>query len=252
VVVSFWLVVVFQCWPFSALTAAPAAIGGGTLVSAYLLALLVFKVGFEFSIMEKAPFYVGSLDPHGAFPAWSILSYLVTSVAVIMALVLLDFWPFSAIARTNPRWGRQPLFGSVVGVFVLLAAALVWKIGVAWAGMDTVDYMVRVPISVLFGDFILLVLFEVARSVKMTQPAKGLGLIACSAVLAVATYALYRFAALSLVGALPVGPPAYGLELWIATAMLSVTFPIIVAYGEGFGFWPFALIADRPPGDGQV
>ncbi|MCX7168914.1 MAG: hypothetical protein NTY41_01115, partial [Proteobacteria bacterium] len=93
-------------------------------------------------------------------------------------------------------------------------------------------------------DFIMLILFQTAPFQKMLQPAKGLSLIACSAVLAVLTYALYRLVALSLVGDMPSGPPGYGLELWIATAMLSVTFPVIVAYGEGFGFWPF--IARKP------
>lgn len=244
IVVTFWLVAVFQCWPFSALSKHPAVIGVGTMILAYVLAWVIFRMGFEFSVMEKAPFYMSALDPHGAYPVWSILSYLVSSVAIVMALVLLDFWPFSALAAKNPSLAKQPVFGLIAGLFILLAAALMWTAGVGWAGMDRVVYMVRVPISLIFGDFIMLILFQTAPFQKMLQPAKGLSLIACSAVLAVLTYALYRLVALSLVGDMPSGPPGYGLELWIATAMLSVTFPVIVAYGEGFGFWPF--IARKP------
>lgn len=252
IVATFWLVAVFQCWPFSALSSVPAVIGVGTMVLAYILAWVVFKAGFEFSAMEKAPFYLTSLDPHGAFPAWSIFSYLVTSVAIIMALVLLDFWPFSELSGKNPLLARQPFFGLMVGLFVLVAAALIWTAGVRWAGMGTVDFMVRIPISLLFGNFIVLLLFQTAPFQKMLQPAKGMCLMTCSGVLAISTYGLYRFIALSLVGDLPAGPPTYGLDLWVATAMLSVTFPIIVAYAEGFGFWPFASTANLPSGSDQV
>lgn len=239
IVVTFWMVAVFQCWPCSALSKHPAVIGVGTMLLAYALAWVIFRMGFEFSVMEKAPFYLSALDPHGAYPVWSILSYMVSSVAIVMALVLLDFWPFSAMAAKNPSLAQQPVFGLIAGLFILVAAGLMWTAGVDWAGLDRVVYMVRVPISLIFGDFILLILFQTAPFQKLAQPAKGLALIGCSAVLAILTYALYRAVVLSLVGDLPSGAPGYALELWIATAMLSVTFPVIVAYGEGFGFWPF-------------
>lgn len=247
VVATIWLVAVFQCWPAGALCAHPAAHGLGTLALAYLSAWLLFRAGFDFRAMAAAPFYLATLDPHGAIPAWHILSYAVTTVAVIMSLVLLDFWPFSALVSKVPVLGRQPLFGLTVSALVLPVSALIWTAGVQVAGMDVVDYLVRVPVSFVFGTFIVLTLFQTAPFQGLAQPAKGMGLIACSAVLALATYSLYRFTALATMGEIAAGPPAYGLDLWIATAMLSITFPTIVAYGDGFGFWPFVRTAKATP-----
>lgn len=247
IVATFWLVAVFQCWPAAALSSHPAAVGLGTLAFAYLSAWVVFRAGFDFQAMAAAPFYVAALDPHGAFPAWHILSYAVTSVAVIMSLVLLDFWPFSALAAKVPALGKQPLFGLIVAAVVLPVAGLIWTTGVRLAGMDAVDYLVRVPVSFVFGTFIVLTLFQTAPFQRLAQPGKGLALIIASAVLAVVTYGFYRFVALAAMGNIPAGPPTYGLDLWIATAMLSITFPVIVAYGDGFGFWPFARAGKAAP-----
>lgn len=236
---TFWLVVVFQCWPAAAISSHPAVVGVGTLLLAYLVAWGIFRAGFDFGAMAGAPFYVAALDPHGAFAAWGIFSFILTTVAVIMALVLLDFWPVSLLAGRFPALRVQPLFGMTTAVFVLLLAGAVWIAGVRAAGMDLVDYTVRVPVSFLFGNFILLTLFQVAPSRRLTQPAKGGLLVVGSVALAILTYGLYRFTAQAALGQIPGGPPSYGLDLWIATAMLSITFPMIVAYGEGFGFWPF-------------
>ena len=37
---------------------------------------------------------------------------------------------------------------------------------------------------------------------------------------------------------LPPGGPRYELELWVATALLAVTFPLIVVVTGYFDFWP--------------
>lgn len=34
------------------------------------------------------------------------------------------------------------------------------------------------------------------------------------------------------------GSPGYELELWIANALLGITFPIIVVVAKYFDFWP--------------
>ncbi|MFA7279460.1 MAG: hypothetical protein WC100_05150 [Sterolibacterium sp.] len=240
ILATFWLVAVFQCWPFSAISAKPTVIGVGTMVLAYLLAWWIFNAGFDFGVMEKAPFYLASLDPHGAFPVWSIFSYLVTTVAVIMALVLFDFWSFTGPSEKSTQLTRQPLFGLLVGLFVLIASALIWTAGVHWVGMDRVDFMVRIPISFLLGNFILLLLFQTAPFHKMAQPVKGILLNVFSAVLAVLAYSMYRYVALAVVGDLPAGPPTYTLDLWVAAAMLSVTLPVIVAYAGALECWPFS------------
>ena len=44
-------------------------------------------------------------------------------------------------------------------------------------------------------------------------------------------------------GPLAAGPPAYDLEVWLANALLSVTFPFLIYYAVFFGYWPLV----RPP-----
>lgn len=238
IVATFWLVAVFQCWPSSAISSHPAVLGLGTLMLSYVSAWVVFQLGFDFGVMKDAPFYHEYLDPKGAIPAWNILSYSITTVAVIMGLILLDFWPITAILTRKPMFGAQPYFGLISTIIVLSVAGVVWEVGVNQLGMDAVDYLVRVPVSFVFGTFILLTLFQTVPFQKMAQPAKGCSLIVGSAILALLTYELYRFVSMNAFGQIQAGPPAYELDLWIATAMLSITFPLIVAYAEGFAFWP--------------
>jgi len=237
---AFWLVAVFQCWPMAALSKHPAVIGLGVFVLSYVVTWVTFRLGFDFTVMTGAPFYAAALDPHGAFPAWNALSYIVTTVSVIMWFVMLDFWPSTTIAAAFPALSRQPLFGLLNAALVLTIAGGMWTLGVTVMHMDVVDYMVRVPVSGLFGEFIMLVMMQTAPFQTTRQPVKGILLLGLVVVLAVAMYRAYAAAAFLLVGAMPSGAPSYGLDLWIATAMLSVTFPVFVALGDGFAFWPLS------------
>ena len=168
------------------------------------------------------------------------LGDIVTTVSVIMWFVMLDFWPSTTIAAALPALSRQPLFGLLNAALVLIIAGGMWTLGVTVMHMDVVDYMVRVPVSGLFGEFIMLVMMQTSPFQTTRQPVKGILLLGLVVVLAVAMYRAYAAAAVLLVGAMPSGAPSYGLDLWIATAMLSVTFPVFVALGDGFAFWPLS------------
>ena len=50
----------------------------------------------------------------------------------------------------------------------------------------------------------------------------------------------YRALAPIATGALHAGPPTYDLEIWLASALLSVTFPFLIFFAEFFKFWPLA------------
>lgn len=240
VVITLWLVIVWQCWPMSAIHPHPAFVGFGTLFLVYIIDIIVYKSLMDFSFLKGAPFYAPALDPHGPLNAWVVISFAVTTVATILAMAELDFWPLSLIAAKAPTLGRQPFFGIMATIWILAVALAVRTIFVNGLGMDVVIYAVRVPICMIFGEFIMLLLMQTSPVQTVRQPVKGFVLIIMSAILAVLMYHLYTWFAFLVAGGVPSGPPAYLHELWIATSLLSITFPIIAIYTGLFNFWPLS------------
>jgi len=231
-------IILFQRWPFTMLLGdRPVAIGFALLITAYGLAWVVYQLLFDFSFLQQAPFYQAALDPHGKLTAWLPLTACLGGVVAILCLVLLDFWPLSLLAQAFPACRRQPVFGIVASVLVALVVATLWYVFIVHQGMDVVAFMVQVCVSMIFGIFIILVMFEGAPFVRLPQPWRGLVLISTAAFLAVALHALYRAVAVSRFG-LPAGAPGYALELWLATSLLAITFPLMVAFASFFDFWP--------------
>jgi hypothetical protein len=240
VVLSLWLVIVWQCWPMSAIHPHPAFVGFGTLILVYVLDIIIYKSLMDFSFLKGAPFYKAVLDPAGPVNAWALIGYAVSTVAVILAMAELDFWPLSLIPAKDPAWGKMPLFGILATVWILVIAFILRSICVGGFGMDPVVYAVRVPICMIFGEFIMLLLMQTAPFQTVKQPAKGFFLIIISILLAMLMYYLYTWFSYLIAGGVPSGPPQYLHELWIATALLSITFPVIAVYSGLFNFWPLS------------
>jgi hypothetical protein len=66
-------------------------------------------------------------------------------------------------------------------------------------------------------------------------------------VIGVALANLYGALAPTITGALPSGAPGYEYEIWLANALLSVTFPFLIFYAAYFNFWPLANEAAATP-----
>lgn len=238
VIATLWCVAVWQCWPFSAIHPHPAFVGFGTLALSYSVAWVLYRSFFDFSFLKGAPFYNSAIDPGGAFNAFVAIGFFATTFAVMLAMVEMDFWPLSSIASRAPFFGKQPVFGIAATLLVLLIAYVVRTAFVKGLGMDPVIYFVNVPVCVIFGEFIMLFLMQTAPVQTVKQPAKGFVLIIVSIVLAVVMNHLYRWFCALCTGGLPGGPPGYVSELWLATALLSVTFPVLATYAGFFNFWP--------------
>ncbi len=234
-IATFWVVIVWRVWPVSLVVKHPLGVALAAFVLSYGLGVLIFRLFFDFSFMAGAPVYIASLDPGGMFNAWYALAFTVATGAIIMGMALFDFWPFTDM----PKASNPAVFGTYVTVVTLaLTAALMW-VFVSLLGMDAVDFMVRVPVSLIFGVFLTTTMMRGKLFANATRPVRGLLLLILTIVAAVAMYALYRALAPMVAGEpLPAGPPGYSLELWIATAMLAITFPLINLVAGYFGFWP--------------
>jgi hypothetical protein len=246
VTVTLALVVPFQCWPFSAIfPKKPLAMGVSVLVAAYAIAAILYYTLFNFDFLKGAPFYRADLNPHGLFLAWVPLIFALTCFVVILCLVLLDFWPMSLLPPRMPAFGKQPLFGIVSSIFIALVSLGVWWFFVDNLKMDMVDFMTRCIIALIFGIFIFLVMLEGAPFISLSQPGRGIVLIVLSIILAQGSFVLYTDFCHTLFG-LPAGPPSYAAEIWLANAMLAVTFPLMVAYAIFLHYWP---LQEASPGE---
>lgn len=236
--VMLFLVIVLQGWPFNALSGHPGLVGLFLLLADYALTTLLYRVLFNFGFMAGAPFYTVDLDPQGIFMAWQPLVASIAAVVPMLALVLFDFWPISLIARRCPRLAGQPASGLLAALFVGIVALVLWLFCIEHAGMDLVVFMVRVCVSLSFGFFIILVMFEGMPAVSLAQPWRGVALCLLGIALAMVMLFIYQLVAVAGL-ALPSGAPAYRLELWLGSAMLAVTFPAMVVAAAYFRFWPF-------------
>ena len=238
VAATLWLVPVWQCWPLSVFSNDPFKFGILTLFAAYGLAYLVWIMFFDYSALAQIqhPQYHEAVDPGGLFDMWVALTFAVTTVAVIVVHTMFDFWPLNKLAGN----ASQPLRGLIGTVYVLVLSWLIWAGFVRGLGMEQVDYMVRVPVCMIFGTFLVNNMMQFSLFPKTVQPLRGLALLACAIVAAMLMYELYASASTLHAGlALASGPQGgFAKEIWIASAMLGVTFPIIFVVSGFFGFWP--------------
>jgi hypothetical protein len=260
VIITFWLAVMWGGWPFHRLIKNPVAAGLALLAAAYIINYLLFRLLFNYGFMRGAPVYVAALDPHGAFNAWSILVFYVTAIAAMFVLVNFDLWPFTKF----PALMRQPVLGIVWTIVTLLIASLAFYVGVKVMRMDAAAFMVRVPIPFIFGTIIVLNMMHGWLFGKFAQPLKGVLNATASAVIGIVLARIYEALAPVVTGAVKPGPPSYDFEIWLASALLSVTFPFLIFYAEFFRMWPLhkdapvvdvapvaavALVADVATGD---
>jgi hypothetical protein len=235
VVVTFWASIIWGGWPFRALIRNPVLSGIVQLFACYALNYALFRIFFDYGFMKDAPVYVASLDPHGLFNAWSSLTYYVTALAVMFLMLHLDLWPLTKA----PALMKQPVLGVVWTVIVLALGAALFFAGINILGMDVVQFLVTVPIPFIFGTIIVLNMLQGSLFKDRKQPMKGI-LSVCAAGLAGTGLAwLYEALASVVTGRLHSGPPGYDFEIWLASALLGVTFPFLIISSAFFEFWPF-------------
>jgi hypothetical protein len=234
VVITFWLAIMWGGWPFTAMIKNPIAAGFTLLVAAYIINFALFRIFFDYGFMQGAPVYVAAQDPHGLFPAWNALVFYLSCLAAMFFLVNFDLWPLTTV----PSIMRQPTLGIVWTGVAMVLGGIAFYLGVVAMGMDVVAFMVQVPVPFIFGTIVVLNMLQNSLFAKYAQPTKGVLNVIAVVVIGQVLSRVYGALAPMVTGPVQPGPPTYDFEIWLASALLSVTFPFLIFYAEFFKFWP--------------
>jgi hypothetical protein len=234
VVVTFWLAIMFGGWPFTSLIKSPVGAGLAMLAAVYIINYLLFRVFFDFSFMAGAPWYQASIDPHGMFNGVNAQVFYVTALTFLFVLLHFDLWPFTL----SPAVMKQPVLGIAWTLLALGLGALAYYIGVNTLGMDPMVFLISGPIPFIFGTIVLLNMLHNSLFARFSQPFKGLLNSIAAAVIGVLLAKMYGALAPVVTGVLKPGPPTNDFEIWLATALLGVTFPFLIFFAEFFKMWP--------------
>ncbi len=238
VVVAFFMSIVWGGWPFSLIR--NRLVSGLVLLAAgYVGAALLFEVFFDYAWLKGAPVYVAALDPTGLFNAWDATVVAVTALAVMFLTLHLDLWPLTRSAGLM----KQPVLGLVWTALCLVVGVVLYYLGTRTFGMTPPDFLVTVPVPFIFGSVVLLNMLQHSVFAGRTQPVKGVLGAVTAMVVGTVLALLYRAVMPMVTGDLPSGPATFDAELWLANALLAVTFPFLAFYGDYFQLWPFA----KPP-----
>jgi hypothetical protein len=248
VIITFWLSIMWGGWPFTKLIKNHVGAGFAILAASYVINYLLFRFLFDYGFMRGAPVYVAALDPHGRFNAWNALVFYVTSMSVMFLSLNFDLWPLTK-SRTLMQ---QPALGIVWTIVMLIVGGFAFYVGVKRMGMDVVQFMVRVPIPFIFGTIVVLNMMQGSLFGKLAQPLKGVLNTIASGVIGVALARIYGALAPVVTGALKAGPPSYDFEIWLASALLAVTFPFLIFYAEFFKMWPLQKHAEQAEADSSA
>jgi len=232
---TFYLCVIFGGWPFNTLFKHPVVSGLVTLVAAYVVTFAVFRIFFNYAFLQGAPVYLASA-PQGLFMGVMAMVFYVTILAGMFVVIHFDLWPLTAM----PAVMKQPVLGVVWFLVAAVLGAVAFQIGVVGMGTDPMVFLTRVTVPFIFGTIIVLNMLQNSLFAKLAQPVKGVANIVASAVIGLVLFYVYCMLAPVVTGDLPSGPPGYEFEIWIANALLSVTFPFLIFFAAYFGYWPLA------------
>jgi len=233
VVITFWMTIMWGGWPFvlipNKLIASLTVLAGCYAVNYFL-----FRIFFSYNFMRDAPIYRPELDPNGLFNAWNATTFAVTCLALMFLLLHFDLWPFT---RT-PSLMKQPVLGMVWTTVAVVLGAGLFAFGTSILGMAAPTFLVQVPIPFIFGSIIVLNMLSGSLFARYTQPLKGVFNLLAAAVIGKVLALLYGALASTVTGPVVSGAPTFDFEVWLASALLAVTFPFMAYYTDFFQMWP--------------
>jgi hypothetical protein len=235
VIITFWAAIIWGGWPFNKFIKSPKAAGITMLFSCYIVNYVLFRIFFNYEFIAGSPVYVPELDPHGMFNANLAMVFELTALSIMFLMLHFDLWPLTKSKAVM----QQPVLGLVWTAICLALGGIVFYVGIFAMKMDPLQFMVSVPIPFIFGTILVLNMFQNSLFAKFGQPLRGLLNAVAAAVIGVALAKLYTIVSPALSGPLTAGPQAGNeFERWLASALLGVTFPLLIFYSEFFQFWP--------------
>jgi hypothetical protein len=244
VITNFFLVIAFGLWPFHKMSV-PGK-GFWTLILAYVLAWLITRLFFNFSMLSYAaptgpvPFYAkggplaafAAIAPTGAFAWENALTYYFAALLFLFCFLALGFWPINR----SPNMMKQPTMGIVVTVACLVLGAILYFIGVGALGVEPLKFLLCL-VSFLFGLLMFMFMFQMWPGRTLKSPvACGLLNIVLSIIVAIISYNALGAWCTSHFGA---DAMKYPFNIFAtANLMLGLTFPAWAAYAAFWDFWP--------------
>lgn len=233
VAMTFWYVIVWDCWPISITIHSAYWRCLSILILPFFIGYIAYYWLFDFSFLQGTPSYESSLDPKGLFTSWYVIAFLITTVAVLFSLSLFEVKLFSVYSD------RPFLRGIASSLFILTISSGVYFFAIFTIKLDPVVYLVNGPITYIFGMFIPLNLFKGRLFKYVEQPQKGIYLVVLSLLAGGSLNILYTLFFMYFFPSLVKINQSYVLELWMANAMLAFSFPILITLTDHFDFWPF-------------
>lgn len=232
---TFYLAIIWGGWPFTNIFKNPVVAGIALLIASYLITYGIFSVFSDYSYLQGAPVYLQS-SPKGMYNGEMVLVFYVTALALMFLILCFDLWPLTTV----PGIMKQPTLGTVFTLLILVGAAIAVQIGSAVTGSswNRMVFFTRTTVPFIFGVIVVLNMLQNSLFAKMTQPLKGLMNAIAAAVIGSVLAQLYGALEPTISGAMAPIPDAY--EVWLANALLSVTFPFLIFYAVYFNYWPLA------------
>lgn len=230
VVVTFMLALMWGCWPFTLIKNRLLA-GLFFLVAAYVITGLLVRA-LNFAFLAGAPFYEG-MDPAGPIPAWDGLVGAITCLAAMFVVLHFDL-----PVKRFPRLMKQPILGAL---WTVVANVIGWSsyfLGTRVFALTPDTFLATVPVPFIFGSVVLLTPLAGSATTGLKGPAKGIA----GTVLAMIVGSVLARVYVLLMPMLTLDVPATRLDhnLWLATALLGVTFPFLAWHHDYFQLWPLA------------
>jgi hypothetical protein len=243
VVFTFWAAIMMGGWPLTAVFKGSVLAGLAVLAAAYAVTWIVFRTFFDYTFMQGAPVYLASA-PDGLYMAILALVFCVTHVAAMFLVLCFDLWPLT----TAPAVMQQPRLGVVWTLTTIVLTAVATWAGIGLGGMDPMTFLTSVSVPFIFGAILVLNMFQNSLFAAFTQPVLGVLNVAVAAILGVALARVYGWLGPLISGPLASGPPQYDYEVWLANALLGITFPLLVFHAVFFDFWPLKRDTAMPGG----